>query len=174
MYNLIQSGNSEHHHSFVRKPRRRDPTFTLRLTSMIDVFTILLVFLLKSYSAEGQIMSVSKDLSLPVSTSIKTPETSSIIMITEKMILVDGRPLMSVKDAIESKNLRLENLYKDLRAKRLMSESVSQLTEKMAFTGDITIQGDSKIPFEVLKRVMYTCGQVGYNNMLLAVTSTAQ
>ncbi len=174
MYNLIQSGNSEHHHSFVRKARRREPTFTLRLTSMIDVFTILLVFLLKSYSAEGQMMSVSKELSLPVSTSIKSPETSSIIMITEKMILVDGRPLMSVKDAIESKNLRLENLYKDLRAKRLMAESVSQLDEKMAFRGDITIQGDSKIPFEVLKKVMYTCGQVGYNNMLLAVTSTAE
>jgi len=174
MYNLIQSADSEHHHSFVRKPRRREPTFTLRLTSMIDVFTILLVFLLKSYSADGQIMTVSKELSLPISTSIKSPETSSIIMITEKMILVDGRPLMSVKDAIESKNLRLENLYKDLRAKRLMAESVSQLDEKMAFRGDITIQGDSKIPFEVLKRVMYTCGQVGYNNMLLAVTSTAQ
>jgi biopolymer transport protein ExbD len=174
MYNLIQSTNSGQHRSFVKKPKRRNPSFSLRLTSMIDVFTILLVFLLKSYSAEGQIMSVAPDLSLPVSTATKDPMTSSVISITTDLVLVDGRPLLSVKKAVASDTLLLKNLYNDLRAKRIMAESVSNLDERMAFRGEITIQGDEDIPFEILKKVMYTCGQVGYNNILLAVTTTTE
>ena len=59
---------------FVIKPRRNKSisSFTLRLTSMIDMFTILLVFLLQSFSAEGEIMSVAQDLRLPES-SAETP-----------------------------------------------------------------------------------------------------
>lgn len=174
MYKLIQSGNSQHHHSFVKKPRRRDLTFTLRLTSMIDVFTILLVFLLKSYSAEGQIMTITRDLNLPVSTSTKNPVTASVIIITPELILLDGTPLLSVKEALANESLRLGNLYEDLRAKRILAESVSNLSDQMSFKGEITIQGDANIPFEVLKKVMYTCGKVGYNNILLAVTSSVE
>jgi len=175
MYQLIRQDDPIHHHgSVIRRPRRRQATFTLRLTSMIDVFTILLVFLLKNFSAEGQILSVSPDLTLPVSSASKPPVTASVIMITPKWILVDGRPLASVKKVLASKKLTIKNLYEDLRAKRLMAESVANLDERMAFSGEITIQGDENIPFEILKRVMFTCGQVGYNNIMLAVTSTTQ
>lgn len=174
MYQLIKSDDPTHHRGFVRRPRRREATFTLRLTSMIDVFTILLVFLLKNFSAEGQILSVSPDLTLPVSTSSKTPKTASVVMITPDWILVDGRPLESVKKVLASKQLLIKNLYEDLRAKRILSESVANLDERMKFSGEITIQGDENIPFEVLKRVMFTCGQVGFNNIMLAVTQSEQ
>jgi biopolymer transport protein ExbD len=174
MYKLIQTSNTAHHHSFVKRPRRRDLTFTLRLTSMIDVFTILLVFLLKSYSAEGQIMSVSNDLTLPISSATKEPVTASVVIITQDLILLDGRPLVSVKKAAEDSKLQLENLYEDLSAKRIMAERVANLNQSMAFKGEITIQGDANIPFEILKKVLYTCGKAGYNNILLAVTTTAE
>ena len=174
MYNLIISNNSQQHHSFVRKPRRRELAFTLRLTSMIDVFTILLVFLLKSYSAEGQIMTISDELRLPVSSASKTPTTSSIIVITSELILIDGNALEKVENVINSEKLEIDNLYQDLLIKRGVAEQVSNISESMAFKGEITIQGDENIPFEVLKKVMYTCGQTGYNNILLAVTSTAE
>jgi biopolymer transport protein ExbD len=174
MYNLVAKGNGQHHQSFIKKPRRRDLTFTLRLTSMIDVFTILLVFLLKSYSAEGQIMTPINDLTLPISSATKTPETSSIIVVTPELILVDGTALTTVQDVINSEGLRIENLFLDLSAKRRMSEATSNLSDKMKFKGEITIQGDANIPFEVLKKVMFTCGRVGYNNILLAVTTTAE
>ncbi|HDL78199.1 MAG TPA: hypothetical protein ENH09_01345, partial [Bacteroidetes bacterium] len=63
----------------------------------------------------------------------------------------------------------IKNLYLDLKAKRLISERLSTLDAKMKFRGEITIQGDKDIPFQLLKKVMYTCGQVGYNAMQLAV-----
>ena len=174
MYNLIQSDVSQQHHSFIKKPRRRDLTFTLRLTSMIDVFTILLVFLLKSYSAEGQIMTTSDELTLPVSSATKIPTTSSVIVITPKLILIDGNPIVSVEDVINSDKLEIDNLYRDLLIKRSVAERVSDINESMSFKGEITIQGDESIPFEILKKVMFTCGKTGYNNILLAVTSTAE
>ena len=60
--------------------RTKRGVFTLKLTSMIDMFTILLVFLLKSYSAEGQIVTLSKDLVLPESTSEMEPSSSVLIV----------------------------------------------------------------------------------------------
>ena len=174
MYNLVRSDDPLHHHSFARKPRKRSLTFTLRLTSMIDVFTILLIFLLKNFSAEGQIFTTPKDVTLPVSSSTDAPITTSVLMVTADWILVDGKPLESVQKNLRDNSLLLKNLYEDLKAKRILAESAANLDDRMAFKGEITVQGDEDIPFEILKRVMYTCGQVGYNNLLLAVTTEVE
>lgn len=141
---------------------------------MIDIFTILLIFLLKNFTAEGQILTTADDLTLPVSSAINPPSTTSIVTITKEWILVDGKPLEALKRAASDKALLLNNLFEDLKAKRILTESAANLDNRMAFRGEITIQGDEEIPFEILKRVMYTCGQVGYNNILLAVASEPQ
>jgi len=119
-------------------------------------------------------MMATTDLSLPVSTATKGLTTTSYVTITPELILLDGRPLLTVKKAVEDESLLLKNLYDDLKAKRIMAETDASIDETMTFRGEITIQADEDIPFEVLKRVLYTCGQVGYNNMLLAVISSAE
>ncbi len=154
---------------FKRKRRKRDAVFTLRLTSMIDMFTILLVFLLKNFSAESQMPVMTNDLRLPTSTAQKIPETASVIGLTREWVLLDGKKMARVSDVINSKTLLIKNLYMELKAKRLIAERLSTLDEKLKFRGEITIQGDKDLPFQLLKKVMYTCGQVGYNNMQLAV-----
>ena len=119
-------------------------------------------------------MTTSKDIILPVSSATKAPTVSSIVMINSDWILVDGRPLESINKIINDNSLLLNNLYEDLKAKRILAESAAKLDERMVFRGEITVQGDENIPFQILKRVMYTCGQVGYNNILLAVTSNVE
>ncbi len=136
---------------------------------MIDMFTILLVFLLKNFSAESQMPIMTKDLRLPTSTAQKTPETASVIGLTREWVLLDGKKMARVQDVLNSKTLLIKNLYMELKAKRLIAERLSTLDEKMKFKGEITIQGDKELPFQLLKKVMYTCGQVGYNDMQLAV-----
>jgi biopolymer transport protein ExbD len=151
------------------KPKRG--TFALRLTSMIDMFTILLVFLLKSYSAEGQIMTITKDLRLPESTATKPPSIASVVAINREWILLDGRPVEEIKNIESDDNLLIECLYNELKKLRDLTVGIGQLSENMVgFRGTIAIQGDKELPFSLLKRIMLTCGQVGYNNMLLAVT----
>jgi biopolymer transport protein ExbD len=163
--------NFDEEDKFVVIPRRRKRTgsFTLRLTSMIDLFTILLVFLLKSFSAEGEIMSVAKDLHLPVSTAQKPPRATPILVVTNDWIILDGNPVEKVSTILADQRIVITKLLSELQKIRSFSESLGQLDVNMGFKGEITIQGDKEIPFEVLKKVMFTCGQIGYNNMLLAV-----
>ncbi len=151
--------------------RIKRSTFSLKLTSMIDMFTILLVFLLKSYSAEGQIMTITKDLKLPESTSQMQPKVTSIIAITQEWILVDGRPIDKIENIMTSENLLIKPLEDELRKIRSISEGIGELSEDMqGFQGNITIQGNRDITFDLLKKIMLTCGSTGYNNMLLAVS----
>jgi len=148
------------------KKKRREAA--LKLTSMIDMFTILLVFLLKNYSAEGQIMSVSPDLKLPVSTAEKPPITTSVIAITEENLIFDGRKLTTVDKIIKGTDLMIPELLAELQQLKKVSEHVGAMSTDMGFTGKISIQGDRELPYLVIKKIMFTCGKVGYNDMLLA------
>ncbi|MDQ7052348.1 MAG: hypothetical protein Q9P14_05455 [candidate division KSB1 bacterium] len=71
---------------------------------MIDMFTILLVFLLKSYSAEGQIITLSKDLRLPDSTAEKPPISSPIIMATQEWLLLDDEQIVPIDEIVNGKS----------------------------------------------------------------------
>jgi len=154
----------------VKKRARTATQVTLKLTSMIDMFTILLVFLLKSYSAEGQIMSIAPDLRLPESTAQKSPETTSIIAITNDFIMLDGKQVATVQQVMRSKTLEIVELRNALRRLRQVRERVGEIHSDMSFKGKISIQGDRELPYLVIKKIMFTCGKVGYNDMLLAVT----
>lgn len=149
---------------------KRNTQVALKLTSMIDMFTILLVFLLKSYSAEGQIMSVSPDLQLPESTAQKAPKTTSIIAITNDLILLDGKQIGTISNVMSNNKLLIPELLNELNRLRQLSERVGEIHSEMGFTGAISIQGDRQLPYLVIKKIMFTCGQVGFNDMMLAVT----
>ena len=151
------------------KRNRKSKEVALKLTSMIDMFTILLVFLLKSYSAEGQIMSVAPDLRLPESTAQKPPETASIIAITNDAILLDGNQVTTVGQILRNDNLLIPELLNQLKKLRQLSEKVGEIRSEIGFTGKISIQADRELPYLVIKKIMFTCGQIGYNDMLLAV-----
>ncbi len=149
--------------------KKRQTTFALKLTSMIDMFTILLVFLLKSYSAEGQIMSVAPDLKLPNSTAQKTPETTSIIAVTNEHLLLDGHVIANITDVMKTNQLIIPALLKELQTKRHISERLGQYNTDIGFTGKISIQADKELPYLIIKKIMFTCGRVGFNDIMLAV-----
>ena len=155
---------------YVRPKKRRSySTITLRLTSMIDMFTILLFFLLQSFSAEGELMTVASDLKLPESTAKTPPRAAPILSITSEWIILDGAPIEKIAAVRALDRLNIDKLYLQLQQIRQFSENLGQLDAKMGFKGAIIIQGDREIPFDILKKIMFTCGQVGYNNMMLAV-----
>ena len=155
----------------MRIPRRtKKGAFKLRLTSMIDMFTILLVFLLKSYSAEGQIVTVTKDLKLPESTSQVQPRVTSVIALTLEWILLDGRPVVRIEEVQTSEGLVIPELRQELLRLRAITEGIGEISSQMSgFKGSIAIQADQDMTFELIKKIMLTCGQVGYNDLLLTV-----
>ncbi len=165
-----QNGKDYTIHVVSSKRKKKATHFELKLTSMIDMFTILLVFLLKNYSAEGQIMSVSPDLRLPESTAQKAPQTTSIIAVTQNNLLLDGHKVTTVDQIMNSSSNLIPPLLNELQIKRNISERVGELSSNISFTGKISIQADKELPYLIIKKIMFTCGRVGYNEIMFAVS----
>ena len=144
--------------------------FKPQLTSLIDVMTILLIYLLKSFSSEGEIVTMSKDLTLPESTAKQNPKLTVVVTVNNNYILVENRDfLTSVDKALATDDLVIPELNDWLENRRAITSKIEQHSTQTKFTGDITIQADKHIRFRLLKKIMYTCGQQGYNNFSLAV-----
>ncbi len=155
----------------VRKTRGKNEikSFKPQLTSLIDVMTILLIYLLKSFSSEGEIVTVQKDLQLPESSAQKRPELNVTITVNTSFIMVENRKIADVQQVLSSDEMIIPELNDWLRSRREATELISQYSNTTTFKGDVTIQGDKRIRFRLLKKIMYTCGQQGYNNFSLAV-----
>lgn len=151
-----------------KKHRAPNRDAKLQLTSMMDMFTIILVFLLKTYSTHGQLISPSQDLTLPASTVQQEPEMGLDVIVSNDWILVNDKPVEKVNTILGQDGYIIPALKTVLD--RYGSEAVKM--EEMygaKFSGKVTIQGNKDIPYKLLIRVMYTCGQSSYPNMRLVV-----
>lgn len=155
--------------SLIGNRSKPKPPAELTLTSLLDMFTILLVFLLKSFSADGQMVTNTEDLTLPVSTSLKPPRSAPIIAVTKDWLIFDDKPLVKIEDLQANNDLLIQPLQASLQQSRSFSEQLGAIDTRVGFNGTVDIMGDRDASFAIIKRVMFTCGQVGFNNMLLAV-----
>ncbi len=154
-----------------RSARARRPSLlVLNITSMLDMFTILIIFLLKSYSAEGIILTIPADLHLPNSTTQSAPEPGLVVEVSQNVLVVDGKVLdVDLQEVKESEALIIDNLYEHLMAKARQYGEISEINPNAGFTGRLILEGDREIPFRLLKKILYTCGQAGFINQSLAV-----
>jgi biopolymer transport protein ExbD len=154
-----------------RAARARKPSLlVLNITSMLDMFTILIIFLLKSYSAEGIILTIPADLHLPHSTTQSAPEPGLVVEVSKNVLVVDGKMLdVDLKEIRDSERLIIDSLYDHLITKARQYEEISALNPNAGFTGRLILEGDREIPFRLLKKILYTCGQAGFINQSLAV-----
>ena len=149
---------------------RRPSVLTLNITSMLDMFTILIIFLLKSYSAEGIILPIPAELQLPFSTTQIAPEPGLVVEVSMDTLVVDGNMLdIDLKAVQRSDELIIQELYDHLMLKAAQYEQISSLNPNVDFTGKLVLEGDKDIPFRYLKKILYTCGQAGFINQSLAV-----
>lgn len=133
-----------------------------QLTSLVDVMTILLVFLLKSFSVEGDLVRPSDDLALPESNSTQRPVPALNVEITTSGINVNSQPVASMPDVVRSDSLMIPELYKWL-------VSVSQVTGTAEKDNEVIIQCDRYLDFKYVKKVMFTCSRARYSDFSLLV-----
>lgn len=151
----------------------------LQITSMMDMFTIILVFLLKSFSAEGSLLTNADNLVLPNSQSKKKPtEVTLQLAVTNDMVLVDNLPLVPTEDVrkipFDNPDPIIEKVAEKLKSCLAQEEEMVRLGALNAVQGKIVIQVDKNMDFDVLFKVMNTCGKVGYNTMNFAVMEREQ
>lgn len=140
----------------------------LNMISLMDIFTILVFFLLVS-STTVQDLPSTKKIKLPESIADKLPKETVVIVVSNEDILVQGNKVVDVKSVINSDKPDIAPLKEALlsQAERII---VKKTPDGKPINRDVTIMGDKEIPYRLLKKIMYTCTLASYGNISLAVT----
>lgn len=141
----------------------------LQITSLVDIMTILLVFLIMSFSTEGEVVTVSNDLALPESTAKKKPELALKISISKNDIMVEGQKIATLSDLSGSDELNVPELEALLSDRKETTERIARNSTNVSFKGEVLIEADRKIQYKTLQKIMFTCGQIGFSNFSLLV-----
>ena len=167
------------------KSRRPADDGSLNITSMMDMMTIILVFLLKSYSTDDVSVAPSDDLQVPISSSKKPAKLAVNVVVSRKDIVVDGELVLDLEKGVdpetghevikvpasEKRGQRINNLYKVLFDKASNAKELGQRTgaADFEFKGEILLQCDKRLPFSVIREVMFTAGQAQFGNFRFVV-----
>ncbi len=138
----------------------------LNLVSLMDIFTILVFFLLVN-SSDVQTLPNAKDIQLPQSIAEQKAKETVVILIGEEQILVQGTPIARVDEVMRLKGNDIPQLRQALTAQ---SDRVLRREAQDDIAGrEVTIMGDKDIPYRLLKKVMATCTESDYGQISLAV-----
>ena len=144
----------------------------LNLTSMVDMLTILVVFLLQTFSASGELLVVSKNIVLPDAANYKDLEAAPIIGIAKDTVTLDGSPVADGAElAKDSGDWKIPDLHDKLVT---LKNNYKLLHPSEEFKGQVIVQADKLIDFKIVKKVMYSCTLAGYANVNFAVNVKAK
>lgn len=146
--------------------KRHNARVTLNLVSLMDIFTILVFFLLVN-SSEVEVLPNAKDIQLPESIAEEKAKETVVILIGEESILVQGTPVVSVSEVMAMRGNEIPALKTALLSQNdrvLRRETQGDIEGR-----EVTIMGDRDIPYRLLKKVMATCTESDYGQISLAV-----
>lgn len=153
-----------------RMGRNRKKVTGLNLTSLMDVFTILVFFLLAN-SSSSEVLTTPKQIVLPDSVVEAKPRETVVIMVSPEAVLVQGEAVTGTTDLLESGRETIPAIAE--RLERLERNVIGISTKAAVESKEVTILADKTIPFSVLKKIMSTCTDSGYGKISLAVIQKA-
>jgi biopolymer transport protein ExbD len=162
---LSAARRSRHENVMERHHTRSRTLAELNMISLMDIFTILVFFLLVN-SSDVEILPSVKSVKLPESVAEKSPKQTVVIVVNDRDILVQGRKVASVNEIYRSDGEFIAPLKSELD----YQASRTAVAAKTGAAGHaITIMGDKEIPYRLLKKIMVTCVRAKYDNISLAV-----
>jgi biopolymer transport protein ExbD len=162
--------------SYMKK--RAPSSYKIQITSMVDMFVILLVFLLKTFSTSPVNITPMKGLNLAESVAPTDPVDVLNLVVSTDGIFVDNKKVLELKNGVLASDESEANdpqfmrrLFEALDEKAKLAKSISQVNDSFEFDGKILVQADRTLSYDLLKRVMYTSMMAGYSDVKLAVVS---
>ncbi len=149
-----------------RMTRNKRVVPKLNLTPLMDVFTVL-VFFLMANSATVETLQQPKQITLPESVVEAKPRETVVIFVGKEEVLVQGVPVARVADIQATPNVEIEAI--SVRLAELRESVIGLSTQAIAESQEVTVLADKSIPFSVLKKIMATCTGQGYTRVSLAV-----
>jgi len=153
-----------------RMGRNKKKVQALNLTSLMDVFTILVFFLL-FHSSGGEAVEAPKQIKLPDSVVETKPRETVVIMVSPEVVIVQGKAVISTIELLEAKGETVVEITEGLEL--LERNIIGISTKTVVGNKEVTILADRSIPFSALKKIMSTCTGSGYGKISLAVIQKA-
>lgn len=161
-----RAARMERHH------KRHKGGSAINLVSMMDIFTILVFFLLVN-SSDVEVLPNAKDIVLPDSTAEAKARESVVVLLTESQVLVQGRPVAEISAVNASDAVIIPELKAALEEQTGRTILASADEDAAIAEREVTIMGDREIPYSLLKKVMATCTAAEYGRLSLAVLQKA-
>jgi biopolymer transport protein ExbD len=149
-----------------RHRERRHGANHFALIPFIDMMTILVVFLL-AHTADVDILPNTKNIAIPQSISDRKPSAAVVVMITKDSVLVDGNLVGSVAAVAANPGRDFAPLKAALMAQNNLILNTAQQHD--ISKREVTIMGDKRIPYSVLKTILVTCSHADYGKVAFAV-----
>ena len=147
---------------------RHGASLDMNLVSLIDVFTILIFFLL-SNSTEVQTLPADS-VKLPLSTAEKAPKETLVVVVSGQEIVVEGRKVADVAQVMADGADLIPGLKNELD---VLSQRQAVSAKAQEANQAITILGDKDIPYQLLRKVMFTCARANFVDVSFAVRQKA-
>ena len=147
---------------------RNHSDLDMNLVALIDIFTILIFFLMSSTGVE--VLSTAQAVKLPQSTAEKSPREMLVVTVSATDILVAGRKVATVAEAMATQGDLIAPLKAelDLQATRTLLRKENEPQNQ-----SVTIMGDKAIPYTLLRKVMYTAARANFSDVSFAVSQKA-
>ncbi len=148
------------------RKKRNQSMVDMNLVSLIDVFTILIFFLL-SNSVGVENLPSPKAVLIPESNAEQSPRETLVVIVSASEILVDGRKVANVADVLAEAGDMIEPLKAELDLQQSSRKMVRK--ENEALSKRLTIMGDRDIPYRLLRKIMITSARANYSDVSFAV-----
>ncbi|MDY7232299.1 ExbD/TolR family protein [Hyalangium rubrum] len=162
----------EHSKVFGHGHHGKKSTFSdLLITPLVDMFIIIVLFLIANFSATGEVLMMTKDIQLPEAVNVKEVEMHPVVLVSNDQVSISGNIVGRVEDLVKDEYLNIPALEEKLRDMKKQFEDLHAMAggEANAFKGDVNIQAHREVEFKIIKRVMFSCATAGYNNINFAV-----
>jgi biopolymer transport protein ExbD len=146
---------------------RKGTNVDIPLIPFIDFLIVLVVFLLISFSASGELLAQKPNLTMPKASNVVNVEIAPVIAVDPIVVTLDGRRMADTATlAADPKVERIEQMIQDLET---LKRNWSILHPQEPFPGNVIMQADVSIDFRVIKKLMFSASQAGYANVSFAV-----
>jgi biopolymer transport protein ExbD len=153
-----------------RMGRNRKITTGLLLTSLMDIFTILVFFLL-FHSSGSDVQEPPRDIHLPESIIESKPRETVEITVSPELVIVQGKAVIGTPELLDAESETVAEITE--RLEQLQRNIIGISTKTVVESKEVTILADKTIPFRALKKIMSTCTGSGYGKISLAVIQRA-
>lgn len=185
---IKRPGERHRYHNILSKRKgKRDVTALLSLTAMVDMFTVLVIFLLQNYNTTGEILYIPKEVVLPKASSVKELKPAHVVTISAKEILLDKDVVATFEDVKGTEEWSIPKLKEMLtealakskaeaegklqnKIRDAVENTKGEPTDDANAWSKVTIQSDKGVDFLTIKKVLYTVTEAGAGEINFAVT----